>query len=76
MGSKHKNLAGLEETRLLRDFEKYGFDPGVHHIEDYVEFVDVEGGVDMDYSRDGWIMFSPSDANAIYECLEELRLTL
>lgn len=62
MGSKHKNLAGLEETRLLRDFEKYGYDPEIYQT----EFYDGEFG-EEDHAHDGWIMFSPKDANQILE---------
>lgn len=60
MGSKHKNLHGLEERRLLRDFERLGLSPIPH----YTEFYDGEFG-DEDHQFDGWIMFSPSDADEI-----------
>lgn len=68
MGSKHRNLVGLEEARLLLDFEKYGYDP--HSWAS--EFYDGEFGEENHY-YDGWIMFSPKQANELLEEIWRLR---
>lgn len=68
MGSKHKKLAGMEETRLLRDFNRLGLDPIPH----YTEFYDGEYG-EEDHQFDGWLMFSPREADELLEMIGRFK---
>lgn len=76
--SRHHRLYAMEETRLLRDFQKHGFYPELH----YAGFFDGEfgeedhsrdGWIPPHHSRDGWIMFPPHMAADLLDRLDEIH---
>ena len=60
---RRKILAGMEETRLLRDFNRFGLDPKLYEDNYYW---DAEND---DHQHHGWVMFSPQDVNEILDML-------